>query len=55
MMAKKTDLIRVDRSFSDALRRASVETNESIVDISARIAPQIRRRDRRDPFELTVI
>jgi hypothetical protein len=56
-MAKKTDLIRVDRIFADALRRQSAETGESIIDLSASLGSVVgkKKRDGRDPFGLTVV
>jgi len=56
-MAKKTDLIRVSRNFADALRKASEERGETMIDITADInlSPKKKKRRSGDPFDITVI
>ena len=57
-MAKKTDLIRVDGRFADRLRRVSLESGESMIDITASIplnGGERKKRRSKDPFDLTVI
>lgn len=48
-MAKKTDIIRVDQSFADALRKQSEDTGQSIIEITAKLKP---RKKTTDPFAL---
>jgi hypothetical protein len=52
---RKTDLLRVDQGFADAIRKRSAETGESIIDLSASLEGIIgkKRRDGRDPFGIT--
>jgi hypothetical protein len=52
---RKTDLLRVDQRFADAIRRESETSGESIIDLSASLEGLIgkKKRDGRDPFGIT--
>lgn len=53
-MARKSDLVRVDRRFADELRKTSKATGESMIDITAGIKIGKEKRRSNDPFDLTV-
>lgn len=54
---RATDIIKVDRRFAEQLRKASLESGESMIEITAQINLLEKKKKRRpnDPFGLTVV